>query len=122
MQATKRFDSTADSGKNAGQSRMNTSVLARITKMAFRHRLRMAVAVIATIAAAVFQLFVPQFLGRAVDQAQGLITGTAANAVDQNLAEAALFTTAMLLLFASVLRGLATMMQKIYCSMSRLPF
>jgi ATP-binding cassette, subfamily B, multidrug efflux pump len=111
MQATKRFDSTADSGKNAGQSRLNTPVLARITKMAFRHRLRMAVAVIATIAAAVFQLFVPQFLGRAVDQAQGLLTGTAVNAVDQNLAEAALFTTAMLLLFASVLRGLATMMQ-----------
>ena len=111
MQATKRSDSTADSGKNAGQSRLNPSVLARITQMAFRHRLRMAVAIVATIAAAVFQLFVPQFLGRAVDQAQGLLTGTATSVVDQNLAEAALLTTALLLLFASVLRGLATMMQ-----------
>ena len=32
-------------------------------------------------------------------------------AVNQNLAESALFMTAMLLLLASVLRGLATMMQ-----------
>jgi len=111
MQATKQSDSTADSGKHAGQSRLNASVLARITQMAFRHRLRMAVALIATIAAAVFQLFVPQFLGRAVDQAQGLLTGTATSVADQNLAESALFMTAMLLLFASVLRGLATMIQ-----------
>jgi len=54
---------------------------------------------------------VPQFLGRTVDQAQGILTGAAMGAVNQNLAESALFMTAMLLLLASVLRGLATMMQ-----------
>lgn len=107
----KRLDNTVDAGESAGRSRLNTSVLTRITKMAFRHRLRMAVAIVATIAAAVFQLFVPQFLGRAVDQAQGLLTASATSAVEQNIAEAALLTTALLLLGASVLRGLATMMQ-----------
>ena len=71
MHPKKRLDHTADAGESAGRSRLNTSVLARITKMAFRHQMRMAIAIIATVAAAVFQLFVPQFLGRAVDQAQG---------------------------------------------------
>ena len=111
MHPKKRLDHTADAGESAGRSRLNTSVLARITKMAFRHQMRMAIAIIATVAPAVFQLFVPQFLGRAVDQAQGLLTGATANAVDQSFAEAALFTTALLLLGVSVLRGLATMMQ-----------
>jgi len=97
MHPKKRLDHTADAGESAGRSRLNTSVLARITKMAFRHQMRMAIAIIATVAAAVFQLFVPQFLGRAVDQAQGLLTGATANAVDQSFAEAALFTTALLL-------------------------
>ncbi|MGZ0189221.1 MAG: ABC transporter transmembrane domain-containing protein, partial [Alphaproteobacteria bacterium] len=109
--AQRRLDKDADAGESAGKSRLNTSVLTRITIMAFRHRIRMAVAIIATIAAAVFQLFVPQFLGRAVDQAQGLLGASTANAVEQNVAEAALLTTALLLLVTSVLRGLATMMQ-----------
>jgi ATP-binding cassette subfamily B multidrug efflux pump len=109
--AQRRLDKEADAGESAGKSRLNTSVLARITQMAFRHRIRMAVAIIATIAAAVFQLFVPQFLGRAVDQAQGLLGASTASGVEQNVAEAALLSTALLLLGTSVLRGLATMMQ-----------
>ena len=107
----KRLDILGDAGESAGRSRMNAAVLMRITRMAFRHRARMAVAILATVLAAVFQLFVPQLLGRAVDQAQGLIGQAGAQAVEPSVAEAALLTTALLLLSASVLRGLATMMQ-----------
>ncbi|MCA8927796.1 MAG: ABC transporter ATP-binding protein [Alphaproteobacteria bacterium] len=80
----------------------------RITRMAFRHRWRMAIAIAATLAAAVFQLFVPQYLGQAIDQAHTLL---ADKSVDPAAAEAALLTTALLLLGAASLRGLCTMMQ-----------
>jgi len=78
--------------------------------MAFRYRRRMALAIAATIAAAAFQLLVPQFLGRAIDEAQGLIAG-ATEATARAAAGHALWTTALLLLSASVLRGLFTMTQ-----------
>jgi ATP-binding cassette, subfamily B, multidrug efflux pump len=89
-------------------SKLDASVLWRITKMAFRHRWRMAIAIVATIAAAVFQLFVPQYLGQAIDQARTLLIDPSAN---RALAEAALLTTALLLLGAASMRGLCTMMQ-----------
>ncbi len=89
-------------------SKLDTSVLWRITKMAFRHRWRMALAISAAITAGIFQLFVPQFLGQAVDQAQGLLTSGNA---DRAAAEDALMMTALLLLGAATLRGLFTMLQ-----------
>lgn len=89
-------------------SKLDTSVLWRITKMAFRHRWRMALAISAAIMAGFFQLFVPQFLGQAVDQAQGLLISGGA---DRAVAEDALLTTALLLLGAATLRGLFTMLQ-----------
>lgn len=101
----RRLDRYGDSGESAGRSKLNTPVLMRITAMAFRHRWRMAVGILATVAAAVFQLFVPQFLGQAVDQAEGLIARADTGA------EAALMQTAMLLLGAAVMRGLCTMFQ-----------
>jgi ATP-binding cassette, subfamily B, multidrug efflux pump len=55
-------------------------------------------------------LFVPQFLGDAVDQAHGLLAGAVAGG-DQDAARAALLQTALLLMGASVMRGLCTMMQ-----------
>ena len=89
-------------------SKLDTSVLWRITRMAFRHRWRMAFAIGATLAAAFFQLFVPQYLGQAIDQAQVLLTDPSA---DRAAAEAALLITALLLLAAAALRGLFTMFQ-----------
>lgn len=105
------LDAGADAGESAGRSKLNASVLWRITRMAFRHRARMAIALVSTVAAAVFQLFVPQFLGQAVDQAQGLLTRAAGDAAERDAAVEALMTTALLLLGVSVLRGLFTMMQ-----------
>jgi len=106
-----RADSEVDANYSIDVSRVDTQVLLRITAMAFRHRWRMALAIAATIAAAGFQLLVPQYLGRAVDQAQGLLAGTATDAVGRAAAEQALATTALLLLGAAVARGVCTMMQ-----------
>ncbi|MDG2481986.1 MAG: ABC transporter ATP-binding protein [Alphaproteobacteria bacterium] len=78
--------------------------------MAFQNRWRMAVAITATLLAGTFQLFVPQFLGQAVDEAQGLL-GAAGETVARAKAEEALLTTALLLIGASTARGFCTMMQ-----------
>ncbi|MEE8517247.1 MAG: ABC transporter ATP-binding protein [Alphaproteobacteria bacterium] len=74
--------------------------------MALRYRWRMAVSVGATITAALFQLMVPKFVGQAVDHAQGLL---GAGAGSDEEARSALMAAALLLLGASVLRGLFTM-------------
>ena len=89
-------------------AKLDPRVLRRITAMAFRHKWRMTLAIAATICAGFFQLFVPQFLGQAVDQAHGLLMNATQ---DQEAAEAALLTTALLLLGAASLRGLFTMLQ-----------
>ena len=80
--------------------------LVRITRMAFQQRLRMAIAVVATILAALAQLVIPTLIGDAVDQTQSLLAGT-----DVQAARDALFITAVWLLAASVARGALTMTQ-----------
>ena len=104
------LDSEADSRYRIDVSKVEPRVLRRITAMAFGHPVRMALAMTAAVLAGSFQLFVPQFLGRAVDQAQGLLTESAAGA-GRAAAEEALLVTAGLLVGASILRGLCTMMQ-----------
>ena len=107
--SAKRLDSDVDGDYRIDVSKVDTSVLLRITAMAFRHRWRMALAVTATILGGFFQLLVPQYLGRAVDQAQGLLRDATESAVLRADAEAALMTSALLLLTAAVLRGVFTM-------------
>ena len=85
----------------------DAGVLLRITRMALAHPWRMALGTGATVLAAVAQLFIPQLIGEAVDHAQGLL----AQAGDDAAARAALVHAASLILAASVLRGLFTMMQ-----------
>ena len=80
------------------------AILRRVLAMALRYRAGMAIALATTVVAAGFQLLIPQYLGQAVDSAQGLLAGG-----DEALARAALWQTAGLLLAASVLRGLFTM-------------
>jgi len=81
-------------------------ILWRIIRIVLRNRLRVAIAVAATLAAAAFQLMIPQLLGDAVDSALGLL-GTAS--AGPGAAREALFAAAVLLLSASVLRGLFTL-------------
>lgn len=84
----------------------DAAVLLRILRLVLRYRLRVFVAVAATIAAAVFQLMIPPFLGAAVDHALGLL-GDGAAAADG--ARAALVQAALLLLGASIFRGVFTL-------------
>ncbi len=105
-----RLDSEAGPDYRIAVANVDTGVLRRITAMAFGYRWRMGLAILATLLAGTFQLFVPQFLGRAVDQAQGLLVGALPGS-DRAAAEEALLVTALLLLGAAILRGLCTMMQ-----------
>ena len=84
----------------------DAAILWRITKLGLRHRLRVILAVGATIAAAGFQLMIPQFLGAAVDNALGLLDNSA---IAGAVAQEALFEAAVLLLVVSVLRGAFTL-------------
>ena len=106
-----KSDDTVNTDYRVEVSKLDTAVLYRITAIAFRHRARMAIAIGSTIIASVFQLYIPQYLGLAVDQAQGLLAGATAGISERAETEAALFTTAILLLVAAVGRGLFTMMQ-----------
>ena len=106
-----KSDDTVNIDYRVEVSKLDTAVLYRITAIAFRHRFRMTIAIGSTIVASVFQLYIPQYLGQAVDQAQGLLSGATAGILERAETEDALFTTAILLLVAAVGRGLFTMMQ-----------
>ncbi|RPI44074.1 MAG: ABC transporter ATP-binding protein [Betaproteobacteria bacterium] len=84
------------------------NVIVRILRMVCRHRLGMGLGILAAVAAANFQLLIPRYLGAAVDHAQALLAnaGTGADA-----AKAALWTTALVLFAAGLLRGVFTMVQ-----------
>jgi ATP-binding cassette subfamily B protein len=86
------------------------SILTRITVMAFRHPWQSGAAIGATFIASSFQLMIPELLGRAVDQAQGIMASGSLGVEAQD----ALLWTALLLLGASVARGLFTMVQNYY--------
>jgi ATP-binding cassette, subfamily B, multidrug efflux pump len=89
----------------AGVGVSDFEILRRVLRMALRYRQGMTIALGTTIVAAVFQLLIPQYLGRAVDIAQGLLGGGG----DQAAARVALWHAAGLLLGAAALRGLFTM-------------
>ncbi len=77
--------------------------IARITRMAFRYRIRAGLALIATVAAVLMQLSIPVLLGRAVDETQSV---AAAKAEPETL-----YGIAILLFVASVARGIFTLVQ-----------
>ena len=89
-------------------------VLWRIVRFILRYRLRITLAVSATIAAAAFQLMIPQLLGGAVDGALGLLED---GSVDRAAARNGLMQAALLLLGVSILGGAFTMVHN-YCSES----
>ena len=104
-----RAYATAYGGLLPGDDRGNREelyVLWRIVRIALRNRVRVALAITATFAAAGFQLIIPRFLGNAVDSALGLL-GEASTSPEA--AREALFIAAVLLLGASVLRGAFTL-------------
>ena len=84
----------------------DTRILWRIIRLSLRYRFRVIVAISATVVAAAFQLAIPPLLGNAVDSALGLLRGGAA---EVEAARDALTYAALLLLGASVLRGVFTL-------------
>jgi ATP-binding cassette subfamily B protein len=86
------------------------STFVRISRLTLRHPWQVAVTIVSTFIAATQQLFIPRLLGKAVDQAHGVVSGGAGGAAAQN----ALWVTAITLLVISVLRGLFTMAQNYY--------
>ena len=74
--------------------------------MTFHYPAQMTGAILALIAAVVFQVYIPQFLGSAVDNAYALLSSGG----EPGAAESALLSTGLLLFGASVLRGLFTML------------
>jgi ATP-binding cassette subfamily B protein len=83
------------------------NTLLRIARMALVYRWRMLLALLSAIAAACFQLMIPQILGRAVDNAYGLVAGAL---VPPDEVRQALWAAAGLLLVVGTLRGLFTML------------
>jgi len=81
-------------------------ILRRITALAMHYPGRLGLAVACSLGAAVAGLTLPKLFGHAVDQAQRLLEGGAAQA---DAARGALWTTAGLVIAATVLRGLLTM-------------
>src|SRR6185436_18158704 len=61
-----------------GDYQRGVSALWRVLRMALGYRVRFPAAVLAVIAAAVFQLLIPRYLGKAIDQALGLLSGAQA--------------------------------------------
>ena len=77
----------------------------RVLRMALAHPVRLTVAVTATVAAAVFQLLLPQYVGDVVDTVNVILAG----ATDPSAAKRQLLHLAALILGASVVRGLMMM-------------
>ena len=84
----------------------DAAILWRIVKLALQNRTRVIIAVVATLVAVVLQLLVPRLLGDAVD---GALLSLGDEAIDAEVARAALWTTAGLLFAVSVLRGAFTL-------------
>jgi ATP-binding cassette, subfamily B, multidrug efflux pump len=80
----------------------------RITRLNLRHPWQVTICLISTLFAAGLQLSIPRLLGRAVDEAQGIVAAAGA------AAEQALWGTALLLLGVSVARGIFTLLQNYY--------
>jgi len=93
---------------NAAEWGRGFGTLLRIIRMVLRHPWQVAVAIVATFIAAGLQLMIPRLIGRAVDEAQGIVAAADAGA------ESALLTTALVLLGVSFLRGIFTMLQNYF--------
>ncbi|NQV54326.1 MAG: ABC transporter ATP-binding protein [Rhodospirillales bacterium] len=89
-----------------GKVKRGANVLWRIAKMAMGYHFRFPLAVIGVIVAGILQLFIPRFLGAAVDSAAGLLAGGAAA---PGAAQEALLLAAIMVLGTSILRGLFTL-------------
>jgi len=101
----------AESAEFSDKAKVDVSqmprVLQRIVILAFRYPGLMALAMLTSMGSAVASLALPRLLGRAVDQAHHLL---AAGHVDPAAARQALLVSAALVVAATVVRGVMTML------------
>lgn len=87
--------------------RSGATIIMRVARMALMTPWQVTFALVATLVASSFQLMIPLLLGRAVDQTQTLLA-------DAEATQEALWTTALLVLGASILRGAFTTAQNYF--------
>ncbi|MCD6073570.1 MAG: multidrug transporter, partial [Rhodospirillales bacterium] len=90
-------------GSMEGRYSEGAMALLRILRMACGYWVRFPLAIVSVIAAGVFQLLIPRYLGQAVDHATGLL----ANGSNAEV-QAALWNAALLVVAVAVLRGIFT--------------
>ncbi len=92
---------------NRVDARQAPKVIPRIVRLAFNYPWLLAAAIATSLGSALASLALPRLLGRAVDQAHDLLVQGAAHA---DLARKALWLTAGLVIVATIVRGLMTML------------
>ena len=91
--------------------KLDFDILARIVKIALHYPVRVAIAVSATVLSSMFQLFIPRYVGKAVDHAQGLLGRSGATPGE---IEAALLIAGMMIIGLSFLRGSFAVIQNYF--------
>lgn len=95
------------SQENRVDARQAPKVIPRIVRLAFDYPWLLAAAILTSLGSALASLALPRLLGRAVDQAHDLLVQGAAHA---DLARHALWLTAGLVIAATIVRGVMTML------------
>ncbi len=91
--------------------KLDPGILGRIIRLVLHYKARVAIAFAATLASSLFQLFIPRYVGQAVDNAQGLLGADSAPSSD---IETALWLAASMILILSMLRGLFAVVQNYF--------
>jgi ATP-binding cassette subfamily B multidrug efflux pump len=89
-----------------GDYRRGVGALWRVIRMAMRYRVRFPLAIASVIAAGIFQLLIPRFLGQAIDHATSMLRGGAGS---PEVMQSALLSAALLVFGTAVVRGLFTL-------------
>lgn len=91
--------------------KLDLHILIRIVRIVLHYPVRATIALVATIMASLFQLFIPRYVGQAVDNAQGLL---GVNTAAENEIEIALWFAALMILGLSIMRGLFALIQNYF--------
>ena len=91
--------------------KLDLHILSRIIRIVLHYPVRVTIALVATIMASLFQLFIPRYVGQAVDNAQGLL---GVNTAAANEIEVALWFAALMILGLSIMRGLFALIQNYF--------
>ena len=105
------FDQPSRAEQYRSARKLDLDVLARIVRIALHYPVRVSIAVSATLLSSVFQLFIPRYVGKAVDHAQGLLGQSGATQGDM---ETALLIAGMMIIGLSILRGSFAVIQNYF--------